>query len=65
MLQIISLYLNRDIELQFTITSGREFQNIYSAVAKLIVIIIYAKTFHFKVVASRIGIGNIKESVNF
>ena len=38
--------------------------NIYTSVAKLIAIIIYAKTFNFKVVASRIGVGNIKECVH-
>ena len=42
----------------------RRVPNIYRSVAKLIAIIIYAKTFNFKVVYSRIGVGNIKECVN-
>ena len=35
--------------------------NIYKSLAKLIAVIIYAKTFNFKVVSSRIGDGNIKD----
>ena len=59
MLQLLSLYLNKDKDLQFTSASGSEV-HIYRSVVKLIAIISYAKTFNFKIITSRIEVGNIR-----
>ena len=66
MLQLLSLHLNIYKELQFTTASRSEFQIFTDLLLNSLPhkLIIYAKTFNFEVVDSRIGIENIKECVN-
>ena len=63
MLQLLCLYLNKDKVLKIEYSVRQRVPDIYRSVAKLL-IIIDAKAFNFKIMTSRVGVGNYKEFVN-